>query len=59
MLNDKLIKKKIPSMTIPITAENILQMIAGVVSMAMASRISPLAVGAIGISNIILSAGPT
>jgi putative MATE family efflux protein len=51
--NDKLIKKKILSMTIPITAENILQMTAGVVSMAMVSRISPLAVGAIGISNII------
>lgn len=54
ILDDKLIKKKILSMTIPITAENILQMTAGVVSMAMVSRISATAVGAIGIGTIII-----
>lgn len=52
-IDDKLIRKKILSMLIPITAENILQMTAGVVSMAMVGRIDALAVGAIGISNII------
>lgn len=54
ILDDKLIKKKILSMIIPITAENILQMTAGVVSMAMVSRISATAVGAIGIGTIII-----
>lgn len=51
---DKLIKKKILSMILPITAENILQMTAGVVSIAMVSRISATAVGAIGIGTIII-----
>lgn len=50
---DKTIKSKILSMILPITAENILQMTAGVVSMAMVGRISEIAVGAVGISNII------
>ncbi|MDY0236215.1 MAG: MATE family efflux transporter [Gudongella sp.] len=54
ILDEKLIKKKIISMILPITAENILQMTAGVVSMAMVSRISATAVGAIGIGTIII-----
>lgn len=51
--DEKAIRKRILGMIIPITAENILQMTAGVVSMAMVGRISPLAVGAIGMSNIL------
>lgn len=51
--DEKQIGKKILSMIIPITAENILQMTAGVVSMAMVGRINALAVGAIGMSNIL------
>ena len=54
VIDDKLIKNKILSMIIPITAENILQMTASVVSMAMVSRISATAVGAIGIATIII-----
>jgi len=53
VLDDKLIRKNIISMTLPITAENILQMTAGVVSMAMVSRIDNVSVGAIGISSIL------
>lgn len=53
MVDDKTIRSKILSMILPITAENILQMTAGVVSMAMVGRISEIAVGAVGISNII------
>lgn len=49
--DDKKIRKKILGMIVPITAESILQMTAGVVSMAMVGRISPVAVGAIGMSN--------
>ena len=52
---NKIIRKKILSMILPITLENILQMTAGIVSMAMVGRISPLAVGAVGISNIIFN----
>ena len=52
-ISDKAIKKKILSMVIPITAENILQMTAGLVSMAMVGRLSAVAVGAIGLSNVI------
>ncbi len=51
--DDKNILKKILSMIMPMTAENILQMMAGIVSMAMVGRISPLAVGAIGLGNIL------
>lgn len=51
--DDKLIGNKILSMVLPITAENILQMTAGLVSMAMVGRISSIAVGAIGMSNIL------
>lgn len=50
---NKLIRSKILSMILPITAENILQMTAGVVSMAMIGRINPLAVGAIGVSTVL------
>lgn len=52
---DIIIRNKILSMILPITLENILQMTAGIVSMAMVGRISPLAVGAIGIGNIIFN----
>lgn len=51
--DEKTIRNRILGMIVPITAENILQMTAGVVSMAMVGRISPLAVGAIGMSNIL------
>lgn len=51
--DEKGILKRIQSMILPITAENILQMMAGIVSMAMIGRISPLAVGAIGIGSIL------
>lgn len=52
-IDHKNARKKILSMTLPITAENILQMTAGVVSMAMVGRIDSVAVGAIGMSNIL------
>lgn len=45
----KEINKKILSMILPITIENILQMIAGIVSMGMVGRIDVLAVSALGI----------
>jgi putative MATE family efflux protein len=48
--NIKEINKKIFSMILPITIENILQMIAGIVSMGMVGRIDVLAVSALGIS---------
>ena len=47
--NIKEINKKILSMILPITIENILQMIAGIVSMGMVGRIDVLAVSALGI----------
>lgn len=49
--DEKAIRNKILGMIVPITGENILQMTAGLVSMAMVGRISPLAVGAVGMSN--------
>ena len=52
-IDDRKVRRKILSMTLPITAENILQMTAGVVSMAMVGRIDSVAVGAIGISAIL------
>ncbi len=52
---DKMMRNRILSMIIPITMENILQMTAGIISMAMVGRINPLAVGAIGVSNIIFN----
>lgn len=52
-LNDKQIKSRIISMILPITVENILQMTAGLVLMAMIGRINPIAVGSIGITMVI------
>ena len=49
--DEQVIRKRILGMIVPITSENILQMTAGVVSMAMVGRIGSLAVGAIGMSN--------
>ncbi|SCG83192.1 putative multidrug resistance protein norM Multidrug-efflux transporter [Proteiniborus sp. DW1] len=49
--NSKEIRNKILSMILPITMENILQMLAGFVSMAMIGRIDAIAVGALGISQ--------
>ena len=46
----KEINRKILSMILPITIENILQMIAGIVSMGMVGRIDVLAISALGIS---------
>lgn len=53
ILEDKQIKKRIVSMILPITVENILQMTAGLVLMAMIGRINPIAVGSIGIAMVI------
>lgn len=47
------IRKKILSMILPITIENVLQMTTGLVLMAMIGRIDAIAVGAIGIANIL------
>lgn len=51
VVNVKEIRKKILSMILPITMENILQMSAGFVSMAMIGRIDAIAIGALGISQ--------
>ncbi len=53
VLDDKLIKNRILSMILPITVENVLQMTAGLVLMAMVGRINPIAVGAIGIAMVL------
>lgn len=45
----KNINKKIVSMIIPITIENLLQMVAGIVSMGMIGRIDALSISALGI----------
>ena len=52
-IDDKQIKSRILSMILPITVENILQMTAGIVLMAMIGRINPIAVGSIGIAMVI------
>ncbi|WIV11260.1 MATE family efflux transporter [Proteiniborus sp. MB09-C3] len=49
--DSKEIRKKILSMILPITIENILQMLTGFVSMAMIGRIDAIAIGALGISQ--------
>ena len=49
-INKKEIRSKIFSLILPITIENILQMVAGLVSMSMIGRIDVLAIGALGIS---------
>jgi len=50
-----IIRKKILSMILPITMENLLQMLAGFVSMAMIGRISTIAIGSLGISTRIVN----
>ncbi|NLN15486.1 MAG: MATE family efflux transporter [Tissierellia bacterium] len=49
----KTIRKNVFSMIVPITLENILQMAAGLVTMAFMGRIDAIAVGAVGLSNIL------
>lgn len=46
-----IIRNKILSMILPVTMENILQMLAGFVSMAMIGRIDAIAIGSLGIST--------
>lgn len=48
-LEIKALNKKIISMLVPITIENLLQMIAGIVSMGMIGRIDALSISAMGI----------
>lgn len=50
-INSKEVRIKILSMILPITMENILQMLTGFASMAMIGRIDAIAVGALGISQ--------
>lgn len=50
-LTQKEIKKKIYSMILPITFENILQMTAGMISMSMIGRLDAVSIGALGIST--------
>lgn len=50
---NKLIRNRILSMILPITGENVLQMTAGIVLMAMIGRIDAYAVGAIGIATVL------
>jgi putative MATE family efflux protein len=45
----KNVNKKIISMIVPITIENVLQMVAGIVSMGMIGRIDALSISALGI----------
>lgn len=52
---DRKIRDKILSMILPITAESILEMAAGFVSMAMIGRIDAMAVSSLGIGNRILN----
>jgi putative MATE family efflux protein len=47
----KKVRKKIYSMILPITIENILQMTAGFVSMAMIGRIDAIAIASLGLST--------
>lgn len=48
-IEKKEINKKIISMIVPITIENLLQMVAGIVSMGMIGRIDALSISALGI----------
>lgn len=50
-LEQEEIRKKIYRMILPITADNVLQMLAGLVSMAMVGRINTLSIDAVGISS--------
>jgi len=47
----KQVRKRIYSMILPITIENILQMTAGFVSMAMIGRIDAIAIASLGLST--------
>ncbi len=47
----KKINKKIISMIVPITIENLLQMVAGIVSMGMIGRIDALSISALGVGT--------
>ena len=49
----KSIRRRILAMIIPITSENLLQMIAGTVTMAFVGRLDAAAIGAVGIGNIV------
>lgn len=49
-IEKKEINRKIMTMILPITIENVLQMMAGIISMGMIGRIDVLAVSALGIS---------
>ncbi|HYE81627.1 MAG TPA: MATE family efflux transporter [Clostridia bacterium] len=49
VLDRKKLNKKIISMIVPITIENLLQMIAGIVSMGMIGRIDAMSISALGI----------
>ena len=49
LLNSREINKKIISMIVPITIENLLQMVAGIVSLGMIGRIDALSISALGI----------
>lgn len=50
-LDIKLVRKKILSMILPISVERVLQMAAGMISMAMIGRIDTNAVSALGLGN--------
>lgn len=52
--SQKEIRKKIFAMILPITVENLLQMTAGFVAMAMIGRISAASIGAVGLSQRIV-----
>lgn len=51
----RIIRRRILFMILPITIESILQMTTSIISMAMVGRISPVAVGAIGIGTNIFN----
>lgn len=50
-ISNKEVKKRIYSMILPITIENILQMTAGMISMSMIGRLDAVSIGALGIST--------
>ncbi|WP_236932632.1 MATE family efflux transporter [Geosporobacter ferrireducens] len=49
-MTKKEMRKRIYAMILPISLENVLQMLAGFVAMAMIGRISTIAIGAVGLS---------
>lgn len=50
LLNIREVNRKIVTMLVPITVENLLQMVAGIVTMGMIGRIDALSISALGIS---------